>query len=89
MKDTRDGLPFDLKDLACRGQAIYEQEIRALVEPQQRGRFLAVEPETKRYWLGETLEEVCRQARAGLPGRFFHVIRIGFPTAHIARCRQI
>lgn len=86
MNDWRRGFPFDVKDLARRGQAVYEQELRRLVEAQHHGRFLALEPDTKQYWVGETIEKVCRQARTALPGKFFHLIRIGSATAHMARC---
>ena len=75
-----------MKVLAGRGQAVYDQELRAALEPQYYGRFAAVEPDTKQYWIGDSVEEVCRQARAALPGKFFHLIRIGFATAHTARC---
>lgn len=88
MRDPRSGLTVDVRDLARRGQAIYDIELRSVLEADHHGRFLAVEPDTKQYWLGETVEDVCRRARAVLPGRFFHIIRIGFPTAHIARCLQ-
>jgi len=86
VKGGKADFEFDVKVLARRGQAVYDQEIRPALESQHYGRFVAVEPDTKQYWIGESVEEVCRQARAGLPGKFFHLIRIGFATAHTARC---
>jgi len=77
---------FDVKVLARRRQAVYDQELRPALQSQHFGRFVAVEPDTKRDWVGDSVEDVCWQARAALPGKFFHVIRIGFATAHTARC---
>jgi len=86
VKDQGVGFRFDVKGLARRGQALYEQKLRAFLEPQHSGRFVAVEPDTEQYWVADTPEEACRRARAALPGRFFHLIRVAFPAAHIARC---
>ena len=85
MKNGKADFGFDVKVLARRGQAVYDQELRPALESQHSGRFVAVEPDTTRYWIGDSVEEVCRQARAALPGKFFHLIRIGFATAHTAR----
>ncbi len=86
MEVSWSGLPLDVKELARRGQAVYEQELRALTESQYYGRFLAVEPDSKEFWIADTVEEACRLARAALPGKFFHLVRVGFPAAHLARC---
>ena len=77
---------FDVKALAGQGQALYDRELRPTLEAEHFGRFVAVEPESRQYWLGDTVEEVCHQARTALPRKFFHLIRIGSPTAHIGRC---
>ena len=86
MENRKADFGFDVKVLARRGQAVYDQELRAALEPRHHGRFVAIEPDTKQYWIGATVEEACRQACAALPGKFFHLIRIGSPTAHTARC---
>jgi hypothetical protein len=86
VKSRKADFGFDVKVLARRGQAYYDQQLRPGLESQHYGRFVAVEPDTMQYWIADSVEDVCRQARAALPGKFFHLIRIGFVTAHTARC---
>lgn len=86
MTDGKAEFGFDVKALARQGQALYDRELRANLEAKHFGRFVAVEPESGKFWLGDTVEEVCHQARTAVPGKLFHLIRIGSPTAHIARC---
>ncbi|HYX29705.1 MAG TPA: hypothetical protein VE863_14155 [Pyrinomonadaceae bacterium] len=68
-------------DLVRRGQRIYDQELRQILEPTQRGRFLAIEPETGRYFLGDNGTAALIEARKAMPGQLFYLARIGYEAA--------
>jgi hypothetical protein len=66
-----------LKDIADKGAAIYET-IKDKFEPDQKGKFLAIEVEHGNYYVGETSREAIEQARAANPGKRFYLVKIGF-----------
>ena len=51
-------------DLASRAQAIYDAKLRSNLEATNHGDFVAVEPDSGRYFLGKTLSEARQAARA-------------------------
>ncbi len=69
-------------ELIERGQAVYDEHLKPLLEPEQRGRFVAIEPETGRYFLGDTGTEALVAARAAMPESLFYLTRVGQRTAH-------
>ena len=68
--------------VSLRGRKIYEEQLRASLEPGQTGRFVAIEPESGRYFLGDTGAEALVAAHEALPGRQFYLKRIGFETTY-------
>lgn len=36
-----------LGELAARGKALYESKLKPLLEPEQKGKFIALEPDTE------------------------------------------
>ena len=56
---------------------IYTDQLRAVLEPQHSNRFVAIEPESGEYFLGDTFDEAVNSARAKHPSRLTHTIRIG------------
>ena len=69
-------------ELGDRAKALYESKLKVLLEPEQKGKFIAIEPDTERYFLGVTSREAMSQARAALPGKLFFLARVGYPAAH-------
>ena len=43
--------------------------------------FVAIEPESGEYFLGDTFDEAVKSARAKHPSRLSHIIRIGHRAA--------
>ena len=66
--------------LVERGKMIYEQHLKALLEPENRGKFLAIEPDSGRYFMGTDRSKLALDALDAMPGKLFFLMRIGFPA---------
>jgi hypothetical protein len=64
-----------------RARRIYAEQLRAVLEPQHRNRFVAIEPESGEYFLGDTFDEAVKSARTKYPSRLSHTVRIGHRAA--------
>jgi hypothetical protein len=71
----------DTKAVMERAKRIYSEQLQAMLEPQHRNRFVAIEPESGEYFLGDTFDEAVQAARAKHPSRLSHTIRIGHRAA--------
>jgi hypothetical protein len=58
-------------------QRLYTERLQSLLEPTNNNRFVAIEPESGDYFLGDTFDDAVRLARAKYPLRLSHTIRIG------------
>lgn len=70
------------KDIARRGQAIYESRIRALVEAEHKGEFLVLDVDSGDYEIDVEDIAAMKRARAKHPEAVFYIARIGFSTAY-------
>lgn len=70
------------KSLAERGRQLYSEKLKDLLEPQHHGRFVAIEPDSKNYFLGDTDIDAIHAARAAMPDKHFYLARVGYPTAY-------
>jgi hypothetical protein len=64
------------------GEAFYEKQLRASLEPKHFGEFVAIEPSSRRYFLGQTATDALVAARNAMPGSQFFLTRIGKNSAH-------
>jgi hypothetical protein len=71
----------DTKSVIERTKRIYAEQLRAVLEPHHRNRFVAIEPDSGEYFLGGTFDEAVQSARAKHPARLTHTIRIGHRAA--------
>lgn len=69
-------------DLADSGQRLYDERLRAVLEPDHEGEFVAIEPETERYFLGPTGLAALRTGRQELPDKLFYLLRVGHDAAY-------
>lgn len=60
---------------------IYAEQLQAMLEPQNLNRYVAIEPESGEYFLGDTFDDAVKAARAKHPNRLSHTIRIGHRAA--------
>jgi hypothetical protein len=76
-----DMVSSDTKAIIERAKQIYAGQLRAVLEPQHLNRFVAIEPESGEYFLGDTFDEAVKLARAKHSSRLSHTIRIGHRAA--------
>jgi len=69
-------------DLVSRGQETYRATLAFILEPSHIGEFVAVEPDSGRYFLGSTASAALIAAHAAMPKNLFYLTRVGRETAH-------
>ena len=62
-------------------KAHYESNLRAQMEEEHLGKFIAVEPESGQFFIGETFMECALQAKKEIPDKMSFVIKIGSDAA--------
>lgn len=70
----------NLQKISAEGTRIYEQ-IKTKYEPQHTGRFLAIEVDEEKAYLGDSSSEAVELARQTHPDKVFYVVKIGHSTA--------
>ena len=76
----------DIQKIANDGAKIYAQ-IKINYDPKEKGKFLAIEIDSKNVYLGNTSAEALELARQNHPNKVFYVVKIGFDVAEtMARC---
>lgn len=71
----------DHRGLAHRGRDYYDRFLRSKLEPQQNGKFLALEVESGDYEMGDSQLEAIDRAQASHPDSVFYIHRVGHRTA--------
>lgn len=66
------------EQVAERGQRLYEEKLKTVLEPTEKGKFVAIEVETGEYLVADTLLEVLQRAKEKYPTKLFHTVRIGY-----------
>ena len=64
------------------GEALYEKQLRATLESQHSGEFVAIEPSSGRYFLGQTATDTLVTAHNAMPESQFFLTRVGGSAAH-------
>lgn len=72
----------NIQKIADEGKKIYEQ-IKEQYEPHENGKFLAIEVESGKSYVGITTVEALEKARNSHPDKVFYVTRIGFNFAEM------
>ncbi len=68
-------------DVARRATAIYEETLRRHLEATNLHAYVAIEPDSGDYFLGETLSEAIQRSRKAHPDRLAFGIRVGNTAA--------
>ena len=71
---------YTAEEIVRRGQQIYEQDIRARVETEERGKYILIDIETGEYQVGDNYHAVARGMLAGKPDAALCALRIGYPA---------
>ena len=67
--------------LVSQAKQLYASQLKALLEPEHQGEYLAIEPDSGDYYLGGTISEAYEKAAVHHPGRKFFLIRVGHRAA--------
>ena len=71
----------ETKSVIERAKQIYVSQLQADLESQHIDRFVAIEPDSGDYFLGDTFDEAVKSARTKYPSRISHTIKIGHGAA--------
>ncbi len=72
---------LEIEEIARQAKEFYESELRQTLEADHRDEFVAIEPISRTYYLGLTMVDASRQARAMQPGRRSYLMRVGHKSA--------
>ena len=72
----------DIEEIAKKGTEVYEQ-IKNNYGEDKKGKFLAIEVDTKEAFLADTSNEAVEHARAKYTGKIFYVVKIGFSAVEV------
>lgn len=67
----------NIQELLKRGEEIYQQELKSVLEPKDSGNYVVIEVESKKYFVGNTKDEAVAEAKKNFPNKVFVVRRIG------------
>ena len=70
---------FNLEEFSKKSEAYYS-EIQSQLVAAYKGKYAAIDYETKNFWIGETVSEALAKARAQFPTKLFYVIQVGSPA---------
>ncbi|WP_425396755.1 hypothetical protein [Aeoliella sp.] len=77
------------KSIISRAKRLYAEKLQAQLEAEHRGRYVAIDPDSERYFLGDTFDEAVNAALDELPDQITHTIHIGHRAAlHLGVCQQ-
>ncbi len=71
-----------MSELAEKSKAFYERELKNLLEPAEKGKFVAIEPETESYFVDKDSTKALLKARDAFPDKLFFLMRIGYQAAN-------
>jgi hypothetical protein len=71
-----------LDQIVKRGQEIYDQQIRAMVEPEHNGKLLVINVETGEYEMDADAVAAAKRAKARFPDAPLFTVRVGHATAY-------
>lgn len=71
---------YSKEEIVQRGEALYQSDIRAKVEPGNKGKILVIDIETGDYEIDDDHLKATRRALAKHPGAALYGLRIGYPA---------
>ena len=73
---------YTKEEISALGEKIYQEQIKPLVEPQEKGKFVVIDIESGDYEVDREHLTASRRLRERRPDSVRYVGRIGFPTAY-------
>ena len=72
-------------ELVAQGQKIYDAFLQEKLEPEYKGKVVAIEVESGDYFLGESVVEAAKKAREKHPEKLFYFAKVGYRAMHRRR----
>ncbi len=72
---------LETQELVRAAEEIYYARLQAILEPEHLHAFVAIEPQSGDYFLGNKLSEASQAARQVYPDRLTHIMRVGHRAA--------
>ncbi len=69
------------KKVAEEARRIYDSLLREQLEPQHSGKYVSIEPNSGRYFLGESFDQAVNSALDAFPDRLTFTLRVGHSAA--------
>ncbi len=69
-------------ELAEPAEKFSREKLQALLEPSEIGKFVAIEPDSGRYFVNDSNVEAVLNGRKAMPDKLFYLMRIGYDPAH-------
>jgi hypothetical protein len=69
-------------DLVSLGKKFYEERLKAILEPEHNGEFVAIEPYLGRYVVDKDITQATLKALKEMPDSKFYFVRIGYQFVH-------
>ncbi|MCY7377680.1 MAG: hypothetical protein LH472_17110, partial [Pyrinomonadaceae bacterium] len=66
-----------LSELTALGKKFYKEKLKAILEPQHNGEFVAIEPYSGKYFVEENKLGAILKARSAMPDKLFFLAKIG------------
>src|SRR5689334_4299899 len=73
---------FDRDDIAEKSIKFYDYHLKRELECDRAGQYIAIEPQSKQYFLGKSGTQAFVAAHEAMPGARFYVMRVGYPVTH-------
>jgi hypothetical protein len=73
---------YSKQEHARRGKEIYELDLRAQLEPENEGKIVAIDVDTKEFEVGENVISATRRLLARLPDAQIWCVRVGHRAVH-------
>lgn len=70
-----------VSQITKRGEEIYQKQLKETLEPEHHGKYVAIEPESGDYFVGDDPVQADTQAQAKHPDKVFYLKRIGYESA--------
>lgn len=76
-KPLYDWTPDEMLAFSDRGEAIYEERLKAILEPERSGEYVAIDPDSGEYAVGADLTAATQMLRRRRPDGLFYTLKIG------------
>ena len=76
------GYTYNSKEITARGEAIYREQIRNLVETTEKGKFVVIDIETGDYEIGTKDVTATLKLLERRPDAVTYAVRVGYRAAY-------